>query len=127
MASATVKVVGLNPILKKLGEGGRVTDGERAQILREAGQETATSLRPTVPRLTGASVAKMAMVATPTSAKVSLPAFPLRFPDLGTKRKSGGVRIRARRFMAKERRKVPPRLREGVSKAVNRLLRWWHR
>lgn len=127
MASATVKVVGLNPILRKLGEGGKVSDHEKEVILREAGMATATSLRPTVPRLTGASVSKMALVATPVMAKVTLPQIPLRFIDLGTKTKSGGVHIRARRFMAKERRKVPPRLRQGVEKAVTRLLRWWHR
>lgn len=125
MASATVKVVGLNPILRKLGDGGRVTDNEKATIMRQAAVLTATSLRPTVPRLTGASVSKMAVVANDNRAKVTLPAIPLRFVDLGTKRAGGGVRIRARRFMAKERRKVPPRLRDGVNRAVNRLLRWW--
>jgi ribosomal protein S30 len=125
MASATVKVVGFNPILRKLGEGGRVTDEEKASIMRAAAVETAGSLRPTVPRLTGASVSKMTVVANDNRAKVTLPAIPLRFVDLGTKRRGGGVRIRARRFMAKERRKVPPRLRDGVNRAVNRLLRWW--
>lgn len=125
MASATVKVVGLNPILRKLGEGDKVTDQEKASIMREAAVATATSLRPTVPRLTGASVSRMNVVANDNRAKVTLPAIPLRFVDLGTKRATGGVRIRARRFMAKERRKVPPRLRAGVEKAVNRLLRWW--
>jgi ribosomal protein S30 len=127
MSSATLKVVGFGSILKKLGEGGKVTDNEKSEILKQTGVETAVSLRPTVPRLTGASVSKMAMVATPTTAKITVPSYPLRFVDLGTKAKSGGVHIKARRFMAKERRKVPPRLREGVSKAVTRLLRWWHR
>lgn len=127
MGSATVKHVGLNPILRKLGEGGRITDNEKTTIMREAAVLTATSLRPTVPRLTGASVSKMAVVASPNRAKVTLPALPLRFVDLGTKRRTGGWRIRPRRFMAKERRKVPPRLRDGVQRAVNRLFRWWPR
>lgn len=127
MGSATVKVVGFNPILRKMGEGGRVTDDEKATIVRQAAVLTASSLRPTVPRLTGASVSKLAVVVSPGMAKVTLPSYPLRFVDLGTKRAGGGVRIRARRFMAKERRKVPPRLRDGVSRAVNRLLRWWGR
>lgn len=126
MASATVKVVGLNPILRKLGEGGKVSDNEKATILKEAAIATGQSLRPTVPRHTGASVAKLQVIARPASAKVTLPQIPLRFVDLGTKRKDGSRRIRSRRFMAKERRKVPPRLRSGVEKAVNRLFRWWH-
>lgn len=127
MASATVKLVGLAPVLRKLGEGTKVTDDERAEILKKAAIETATHLRPTVPRHSGASVAKMQVVARPFSSKVTMPAIPLRFVDLGTKRKNGGVRIRPRRFMAKEKRQVPPRLRGLVERSKESILNWWRR
>ena len=141
MSTATVKVVGLNALLKKL-DATQLIEPEKTALLKEAADQTKESLRPTVPRATGASVSKLAAVATPAMAKVTLPRYPLIFLEAGSqyndtgaarvhKRKTaaqwkaGRYRITPRRFLTKERTRVRKRLIDLIGKMKQRVEKRW--
>lgn len=127
MATAwQVKTVGLDRLLKKL-DAEEIVTPEKTRILKEAADETKTSLAPTLPRRTGASAAQLTATATPLSASVSVPRYPFVFLEAGSQYhegagerphtrktaaqfRAGRYRITPRRFLAKERTKVRKRL-----------------
>jgi len=143
MSSATVKVVGFDAILRKLDA--TIVEPEKEHILREAALQTMASLKPTLPRLTGASVARVRAAVNPNQAAVLLPRYPYIFLEAGSqyphvlnakgnrihRRKTaaqwraGTYRIRPRRFLRNERTKTRRRLVDLVQKMKQRIERRW--
>lgn len=140
MSSATVKVVGLDKLLKKLDV--TLVEKDLEDVLKDGTKETKDSLNPTLPRRTGMSASKIDMEVKKTSGAVKIPRYPFIFLEGGSQYndsggtrvhrrktskqwKAGRYRILPRRFLARERRKVPPRLKVLVAEKGKRIERRW--
>lgn len=101
-AAGKVTVVGLDKLLRKLDS--KIPEHAKQRLYKKAGIEGQTHLAPTLPRHTGASASALSLSVSTESARISLPAKPLRFIEFGTQLTHGpGTRLHKRRTAAQWR------------------------
>lgn len=142
MSSATVKVVGVEKLLKKL-DMQTIVEPERKQLLATAASQTKSSLGPTLPRRSGASASQLtARLRNSESWSVDVPRVPFIFLEAGSQyhegagprkhvrktaaqRRAGRYRIKPMRFMSRERARVRKRLAELILRMKQDIEKQW--
>lgn len=126
--AATVKVIGLDKLLKKL-DASQIVGPARTRIIRSAAEYGEGQLRKRVPRAIGTLASSISLQPNKMGAKVSVgnaEAFYGRFLEFGTySADSRTVHIKRRRFMARTLGATRKELRRLVEVEVGSIERKW--
>lgn len=116
--AATVKVVGVEKLLKKL-DADKLAGPEKSRIIQATARFAQGQLETRVPRRSGTLANSMRLQSSPDSARLSLGAFYGRFQEFGTRY------VRRRRFMARTIGAARKELRRLVEEAKSNIERKW--